>query len=60
MGPPAGKAYLKERRRGGTGPTPLPDFSIGAHAAVGGMPLLACDRARPATYYPTVRLITPD
>lgn len=55
----AGKAFLSYRRRGGTRATPLPDFYIGAHAAVKRMPLLTRDRARYATYFPSVRLITP-
>ena len=43
----AGKAYLAYRRRGGTGRSPLPDFFIGAHAAVSSYRLLT--RTRPAT-----------
>lgn len=56
----AGKAFLRYRGRGGTRATPLPDFYIGAHAAVRGMSLLTRDRARYATYFPTVRLIAPE
>lgn len=55
----AGKAFLRYRRRGGTRPTPLPDFYIGAHAAVTGHRLLTRDRARYATYFPSVELISP-
>jgi len=42
----AGKAFLAYRRRGGTKPTPLPDFYIGAHAAVAGHRLLTRDARR--------------
>lgn len=55
----AGKAFLAYRRRGGRRLTPLPDFYIGAHAAVAGHRLLTRDRRRYATYFPTVELITP-
>lgn len=55
----AGKAYLAYRRRGGTRTSPLPDFFIGAHAAVTGLRLLSRDRERYTTYFPTVTLITP-
>lgn len=55
----AGKCFLAYRRAGGTHSAPLPDFFIGAHAAVEDMPLLTRDAARYATYFPTVRLIAP-
>jgi len=55
----AGKAHLLYRRRGGAKTGDLPDFFIGAHAAVLGAPLLTRDARRYATYFPTVRLITP-
>ncbi|GAB3797227.1 type II toxin-antitoxin system VapC family toxin [Humibacter antri] len=55
----AGKAFLRYRRRGGPRRSPLPDFYIGAHAAVAGHRLLTRDRARYATYFPTVELIAP-
>lgn len=55
----AGKAYLGYRRRGGVRTSPLPDFYIGAHAAVRDYALLTRDGARYATYFPTVQLITP-
>jgi predicted nucleic acid-binding protein len=55
----AGKAFLSYRRRQGTRVYPLPDFYIGAHAAVSGLDLLTRDAARYRTYFPSVRLITP-
>lgn len=55
----AGKAYLDYRRSGGLRSSPLPDFFIGAHAAVGGLRLLTRDPARIRTYFPTVDVIAP-
>lgn len=55
----AGRAFREYRRRGGTRRSPLPDFFIGAHAAVAGLPLLTRDPSRCRTYFPTVKLITP-
>jgi predicted nucleic acid-binding protein len=55
----AGKAFLAYRRRGGTRTSPLPDFYIGAHAAVRQYRLLTRDAARYRTYFPTVELIAP-
>lgn len=55
----AGLAFLEYRKRGGTRSNVLPDFFIGAHAAVLGVPLLTRDARRYATYFPTLRLITP-
>jgi predicted nucleic acid-binding protein len=55
----AGKAYAQYRRQGGTKGNVLPDFFIGAHAAVLGCPLLTRDTRRYAAYFPTVRLIAP-
>lgn len=54
-----GKAFLTYRRRGGTKTTPLPDFYIGAHAAVAGHRLLTRDAARYRTYFPHVDVIAP-
>ncbi len=55
----AGKAFVNYRRRGGTKVTPLPDFYIGAHAAIEGYRLLTRDAARYRTYFPTVDVIAP-
>jgi predicted nucleic acid-binding protein len=55
----AGKAFLVYRRRGGLRTAPLPDFFIGAHAAVSGYQLLTRDAKRYRSYFPDVPLITP-
>ena len=55
----AGKSFLAYRRRGGTRTSPLPDFLIGAHAAVAGYQLLTRDSGRYRSYFPRLRLITP-
>ena len=56
----AGKSFLAYRRRGGTKQSPLPDFFIGAHAAVAGYLLMTRDTARYRTYFPKLSLIAPD
>jgi len=56
----AGRAFVEYRRRGGLRTSPLPDFYIGAHAAVSGLSLLTRDARRYAGYFPKVRLIAPD
>lgn len=56
----AGKAFLKYRRRGGAKRAPLPDFYIGAHAAIAGFRLLTRDAARYRTYFPSVEVVAPD
>jgi len=55
----AGKCFLTYRKRGGARRSPLPDFYIGAHAAVAGMTLLTRDEARYRTYFPRLDLIAP-
>jgi len=55
----AGKAYLQYRRRGGGKAQVLPDFFIGAHAAVEGWPLLTRDASRFRTYFPSLDVVTP-
>ncbi len=55
----AGKAFQSYRRKGGEKRSPLPDFFIGAHAAVAGYQLLTRDVRRYRTYFPTLLLIAP-
>ncbi|MGA7173008.1 MAG: type II toxin-antitoxin system VapC family toxin [Candidatus Dormiibacterota bacterium] len=55
----AGKVFLDYRIRGGQRRSPLPDFYIGAHAAVRGYRLLTRDVARYRTYFASVVLVTP-
>jgi predicted nucleic acid-binding protein len=55
----AGKAFVAYRRRGGGKGKPLPDFYIGAHAAVAGLRLLTRDARRYRTYFPTVEILAP-
>lgn len=55
----AGKAFLDYRRHQGSKSSPLPDFFIGAHAAVAGFDLLTRDVGRYRTYFPTVTLVAP-
>jgi len=55
----AGKVFLQYRRRGGRRRSPLPDFYIGAHAAVQGLRLLTRDPRRFRTYFPTLAVIAP-
>ena len=55
----AGKVFLAYQRRAGRKWTPLPDFYIGAHAAIAGYQLLTRDPKGYRTYFPTVPLICP-
>jgi len=55
----AGKAFAQYKKRTGTKRSPLPDFYIGAHAAVAGMTLLTRDPRRYRAYFPKLRLISP-
>jgi predicted nucleic acid-binding protein len=55
----AAKAFVEYRRRGGVRTSALPDFFIGAHAAVDDFTLLTRDGARYRTYFPTLNLIAP-
>jgi predicted nucleic acid-binding protein len=55
----AGKAFLRYRRGGGQKRSPMPDFYIGAHAAIAGYRLLTRDVSRYRTYFPTIDIIAP-
>lgn len=56
----AGRAFVKYRREGGTRTNVLPDFFIGAQAAVLGCGILTRDGRRYRTYFPRVPLIDPE
>jgi predicted nucleic acid-binding protein len=56
----AGRVFLKYRRSGGARTGVLPDFFIGAHAAVSSLPLLTRETSRYKTYFPRLNLIGPD
>jgi predicted nucleic acid-binding protein len=55
----ASRAFVRYRRRGGARRGVLPDFFVGAHAAVLDIPLLTRDTHRYRAYFPTLRLVTP-
>ena len=55
----AGKVFQRYRALGGTRTGVLPDFFIGAHAAVEGWPLLTRDTGRYRSYFPKITLIAP-
>ena len=55
----AGKCFLAYRKRGGSRSTPLPDFYIGAHAAIEHLALLTRDAASYRTYFPKVEILAP-
>ena len=55
----AGKAFLQYKKRKGGKINVLPDFFIGAHAAVSGYQLITRDKGRFSTYFPSVELIMP-
>jgi predicted nucleic acid-binding protein len=55
----AGKAFQRYRAAGGRRTGVLPDFFIGAHAAVAGCMLLSRDAQRYRQYFPTIDLVTP-
>ncbi|MBV8425756.1 MAG: type II toxin-antitoxin system VapC family toxin [Hyphomicrobiales bacterium] len=56
----AGKVFMRYRRHGGAKRSPLPDFFIGAHAAIAGHLLMTRDATRYRTYFPKLSLIHPD
>ena len=55
----AGKCFIKYRKSGGTRRSPLPDFYIGAHASIRGIPLITRDTQRYSSYFPKLTLISP-
>jgi predicted nucleic acid-binding protein len=55
----AGKAYVRYRQRGGKRQSILPDFFIGAHAAVAGYRVLTRDPRRYRSYFPKLELVAP-
>jgi predicted nucleic acid-binding protein len=55
----AAKCFMAYRKRGGARRSPLPDFYIGAHAAVEGLTLLTRDPKRYRYYFPKLRMIAP-
>jgi predicted nucleic acid-binding protein len=56
----AGKCFLTYRRRGGSRRSPLPDFYIGAHAAVRDLIVLTRDPRRYRTYFPHLNILAPE
>ena len=55
----AGKCFLLYRRRGGLRNSPLPDFYIGAHAAIGHLAVLTRDAAHYRSYFPNIEILAP-
>ncbi|MBA3287453.1 MAG: type II toxin-antitoxin system VapC family toxin [Acidimicrobiia bacterium] len=56
----AGKAFMSYRRNRGAASATLPDFFIGAHAAIDDLALLTRDPRRYRPYFPTVQLLAPE
>jgi hypothetical protein len=55
----AGKCFVQYRRRGGVRNSPLPDFYVGAHAAVSGLAPLTRDATRYRSYFPGIEILVP-
>ncbi len=56
----AGKAFIKYKKRQGSKTSILPDFYIGAHAAILGIDLITRDISRYRSYFPSVNLVAPE
>ncbi len=56
----AGKVFRQYRSAGGSRSGVLPDFVIGAHAAVAGLALITRDVGRHRTCFPSLALVMPD
>ena len=56
----AGKCFVRYRRRRRVRRSPLPNFYIGAHAAISGLTLLTRDARRYRTYFPGLEMISPE
>lgn len=56
----AGKCFLEYKKRGGNKQSPLPGFYIGAHATLANMTLLTRDTNRYKTYFPKLRIVSPE
>jgi predicted nucleic acid-binding protein len=56
----AGKTHLLYKSRKGQRSSPLPDFFVGAHAAIAGYSIVTRDPGRYRSYFPTVPLIAPE
>jgi len=55
----AGQCFMNYRRRGGSRRSPMPDFYVGAHAALTSLTLLTRVASRDRAYFPTLRIIAP-
>jgi predicted nucleic acid-binding protein len=55
----AARAFALYRQRGGARPRPMPDFYIGAHAAVANLSVLTRDRSGYASCFPRLAVIAP-
>ncbi len=55
----AGKCFLRYRKATGNKSSPLPDFYIGAHAAISNLTLITRDHRRFKTYFPKLKIINP-
>lgn len=55
----AGKCFRRYRKKGGSKTSLLPDFYIGAHAAVSGFTFLTRDERRYTSYFPRLDIVSP-